>query len=130
MSWPCSTPRCDPGVAADVLGVVEADNRPVLRMFSDALLTGLGVTPYEQVMRLGACVDLEPLVHPPFQHRNVHMRPTKDLADRMCASQRPATGAPPGTRTPNPQTRRPRFTPSQYDYLRLREPVKAESRAR
>jgi endonuclease/exonuclease/phosphatase family metal-dependent hydrolase len=37
-------------VAADVLGVVEADNRLVLRMFSDALLAGLGVRPYEQVM--------------------------------------------------------------------------------
>jgi hypothetical protein len=39
----------------------------------------------------------------PFEHRNVHMRPTKDLVDRMCAGQRPATGAPPGTRTPNPR---------------------------
>jgi len=35
---------------ADVLGVVEADNRPVLKMFSDALLTQLGAAPYEQVM--------------------------------------------------------------------------------
>ena len=35
---------------ADVLGVVEADNRPVLKMFSDALLTQLDATPHEQVM--------------------------------------------------------------------------------
>lgn len=37
-------------VAADVLGVIEADNRPVLKMFSDALLQRLGAQPYEQVM--------------------------------------------------------------------------------
>ena len=43
----------------------------------------------------------------PFEHRNVHMRPTKDLVDRMCAGQRPATGAPPGTRTPNPRIKSP-----------------------
>jgi hypothetical protein len=35
------------------------------------------------------------------------MRPTKDLVDRMCAGQRPATGAPPGTRTPNPRIKSP-----------------------
>ena len=43
----------------------------------------------------------------PFEHRNVHMRPTKDLADRICAGQSPATGAPPGTRTPNPRIKSP-----------------------
>jgi hypothetical protein len=43
----------------------------------------------------------------PFEHRNVHMRPTKDLVDRMCAGQKPATGAPPGTRTPNPRIKSP-----------------------
>ena len=42
-----------------------------------------------------------------FEHRNVHMRPTKDLVDRMCAGQGPATGAPPGTRTPNPRIKSP-----------------------
>ena len=63
----------------------------------------------------------------PFEHRNVHMRPTKDLVDHMCAGQRPATGAPPGTRTPNPRIKRPKSTPSQYDYLQLHEP--AEGRA-
>ena len=35
------------------------------------------------------------------------MRPTKDLVDRMCAGQKPATGAPPGTRTPNPRIKSP-----------------------
>ena len=29
--------------------------------------------------------------------------------------------APPGTRTPNPRIKRPKFTQSQYDYLRLYE---------
>ena len=43
----------------------------------------------------------------PFEHRNVHMRPTKDLVDRMCAGQGPATGAPPGTRTPNSRIKSP-----------------------
>jgi hypothetical protein len=65
----------------------------------------------------------------PFEHQNVHMRPTKDLVDRMCAGQGPATGAPPGTRTPNPRIKRPKFTPSQYDYLRLDDPGEAASRA-
>jgi hypothetical protein len=61
----------------------------------------------------------------PFEHRNVHMRPTKDLVDRMGAGQRPATGAPPGTRTPNPRIKRPKFTPSLYDHLQLHEPAEA-----
>jgi hypothetical protein len=43
----------------------------------------------------------------PFEHRNVHMRPTKDLADRIGAGPWPATGAPPGTRTPNPRIKSP-----------------------
>ena len=43
----------------------------------------------------------------PFEHGNVHMRPTKDLVDRMCAGQGPATGAPPGTRTPNSRIKSP-----------------------
>lgn len=37
-------------VGADVLGVVEADNRPVLKMFTETLLEGLGAAAYEQVM--------------------------------------------------------------------------------
>lgn len=37
-------------VNADVLGVVEADSRPVLKMFSDALLAQVDARPYEQVM--------------------------------------------------------------------------------
>jgi len=37
-------------VNADVLGVVEADSRPVLKLFSGTLLQELGATPYEQVM--------------------------------------------------------------------------------
>lgn len=37
-------------VNADVLGVVEADSRPVLKLFSGTLLKELGATPYEQVM--------------------------------------------------------------------------------
>ncbi len=35
---------------ADLLGVVEADNRPTLERFSEALLTEVGGTPYEQVL--------------------------------------------------------------------------------
>ncbi len=46
------------------------------------------------------------------------MRPTKDLVDRMCAGQKPATSAPPGTRTPNPRIKSPKFTRSQDDHLR------------
>ncbi len=37
-------------VNADLLGVVEADNRPLLTLFSEALLTKVGGKPYEQVM--------------------------------------------------------------------------------
>jgi endonuclease/exonuclease/phosphatase family metal-dependent hydrolase len=37
-------------IGADILGVVEADNRPDLKMFSDALLKEVSGTPYEQVM--------------------------------------------------------------------------------
>ena len=37
-------------VDADVLGVVEADSRPTLSMFSDALLAQVGAEPYPQVM--------------------------------------------------------------------------------
>jgi len=48
----------------------------------------------------------------PLEHRNVHMRPTKDLVDRMCAGQRPARGAPPGTRTPNPRIKSPNLVVS------------------
>ena len=55
-----------------------------------------------------------------FEHRNVHMRPTKDLVDRMCAGQGPVTGAPPGTRTPNPRIKSPnRVISSEFDSCRL-----------
>jgi endonuclease/exonuclease/phosphatase family metal-dependent hydrolase len=37
-------------VKADVLGVVEAESRPLLEMFSEALIAEVGGTPYEQVM--------------------------------------------------------------------------------
>ena len=37
-------------IGADILGVVEAENRPALDMFSAALLRDVGATPYEQVM--------------------------------------------------------------------------------
>ena len=35
---------------ADLLAVVEAESRPTLKMFSDALLRQVGAEPYEQVM--------------------------------------------------------------------------------
>ena len=37
-------------IDAHVLGVVEADSRPALKMFSDALLAEVDAVPYEQVM--------------------------------------------------------------------------------
>ena len=37
-------------VGADIMGVVEADNRPTLRLFSEALLRKVDGIPYEQVM--------------------------------------------------------------------------------
>lgn len=37
-------------VGADVLGVIEAEARPVLEMFTAAMLKKVGGTPYEQVM--------------------------------------------------------------------------------
>jgi len=37
-------------INADILGVVEADSRPALKRFSDALLAEVHGTPYEQVM--------------------------------------------------------------------------------
>jgi endonuclease/exonuclease/phosphatase family metal-dependent hydrolase len=39
-------------VDADVLGVVEADSRPVLRRFTEALLGKVGYTPFDQVLLL------------------------------------------------------------------------------
>jgi endonuclease/exonuclease/phosphatase family metal-dependent hydrolase len=39
-------------VAADVLGVVEADDRPTLQLFSAAMLELVGGVPYEQVLLL------------------------------------------------------------------------------
>jgi len=35
---------------ADVMGVVEAESRPTLKMFSEAMLLKVGAVPYEQVM--------------------------------------------------------------------------------
>jgi endonuclease/exonuclease/phosphatase family metal-dependent hydrolase len=37
-------------IDADVLGVVEAESRPLLKMFSEALLAEVGGTPYDEVM--------------------------------------------------------------------------------
>ena len=37
-------------VAADILGVVEAESRPTLKLFSNAMLTKVGGVPYDQVM--------------------------------------------------------------------------------
>lgn len=37
-------------VDADILGVVEAESRPLLQMFTDAMLAKVGGRPYEQVM--------------------------------------------------------------------------------
>ena len=57
---------------------------------------------------------------------------TEDLVDRMRAGQRPATGAPPGTRTPNPRikSRKPVVSP-RADACRLMSfpPVNAEGDA-
>ena len=56
----------------------------------------------------------------PFEHRNVHSRRTNDLAVRICAGQGPVTGAPPGTRTPNPRIKSPNPTISSwFDWCRL-----------
>jgi hypothetical protein len=61
----------------------------------------------------------------PFEHRTVHSGHSNDLACRIPAGHGLASGAPPGTRTPNPRIKRPKFTHSRYDYLRLCEPVEA-----
>lgn len=45
-----NTARVLRDVHADVLGVVEADNRPDLELFSSTLLRAVGATPYEHVM--------------------------------------------------------------------------------
>ena len=45
-----NTGRVIRDVGADVLAVVEAENRVVLKMFSDMVLQEVGGTPYEQVM--------------------------------------------------------------------------------
>ncbi|MEU4194183.1 endonuclease/exonuclease/phosphatase family protein [Kribbella sp. NPDC026611] len=37
-------------INADILGVVEADSRPLLKMFSEALIAEVGGTPYDEVM--------------------------------------------------------------------------------
>jgi endonuclease/exonuclease/phosphatase family metal-dependent hydrolase len=45
-----NTARVIHEVGADVLGVVEADDRPGLQMFNDSVLPSVAGTPYEQVM--------------------------------------------------------------------------------
>ena len=45
-----NTARVIRDVHADVLGVVEADNRPDLALFSSTLLRSVGAAPYDQVM--------------------------------------------------------------------------------
>lgn len=66
-------------VGADVLGVVEADSRPVLKMFSDSLLTSVGADPYEQVMLIDGNddrgIDVGVLVRGryPIEHIRTHV---------------------------------------------------------
>jgi hypothetical protein len=48
----------------------------------------------------------------------------------ICAGQGPVPGAPPGTRTPNPRIKRPKFTHSQDDYLRPSLALEAPNRHR
>jgi hypothetical protein len=61
----------------------------------------------------------------PFEHRSVHSRHANDLVCRISAGHSLVVSAPPGTRTPNPRIKRPKFTPSRYDYLRLYESARA-----
>jgi hypothetical protein len=52
-------------------------------------------------------------------------RSGQESADSRLQEPAAERGAPPGTRTPNPRIKRPKFTPSRYDYLRLHEPAQA-----
>ena len=61
---------------------------------------------------LAALIRRLPGHRAPFEHRTVRTRQTDDLVHAICAGQKPVTGAPPGTRTPNPRIRRPKFTHS------------------
>ncbi len=58
-------------VHADVLGVVEAESRPVLAGFAESLLTSVGVTPYPQVMLFDGNdtrgIDVGLLTRPPHE---------------------------------------------------------------
>ena len=71
-------------VGADILGVVEADSRPTLQMFSAALLTDVGATPYEQVLLVDGNdargIDVGLMVRPtyPVTHIRTHIFDTDD----------------------------------------------------
>lgn len=66
-------------VDAHILGVVEADSRPVLKMFSDALLREVDAQPYEQVMLIDGNddrgIDVGILARPeyPLQRIRTHV---------------------------------------------------------
>ena len=66
-------------VAADVLGVVEADDRPTLQRFSDRLLADVGGTPYEQAVLVDGNddrgIDVGVLVRAPYgvHHIRTHV---------------------------------------------------------
>ena len=64
-------------VDADVLGVVEAEDRITLQRFSDSLLVGVGGRPYEQVMVVDGNddrgIDVGLLTRLPLDHIRTHV---------------------------------------------------------
>jgi endonuclease/exonuclease/phosphatase family metal-dependent hydrolase len=62
-------------VNADVLGVVEAESRPALKTFTEALLAEVNGRPYEQVMLIDGNddrgIDVGMLTRPPYDLRSV-----------------------------------------------------------
>ena len=79
-------------VGADILGVVEAEDRTTLQRFSDRLLADVGGTPYEQVMLVDGNddrgIDVGVLVRAPLAiaHIRTHVFDRDDDGRRVLAA--------------------------------------------
>jgi endonuclease/exonuclease/phosphatase family metal-dependent hydrolase len=87
-------------VNADIMGVVEADNRPTLRLFSEALLREVDGIPYQQVMLVDGNddrgIDVGILARPTYPLRQIrtHVFDTDDdgvIFSRDCCEYHLAT---------------------------------------
>ena len=117
-------------VGADVLGVVEAEDRTTLQRFSDRLLADVDGTPYEQVMLVDGNddrgIDVGILVRAPLVDRRTSA-PTSSTATTT-ASCSPATAASTTSRMPDGGRARRARQPLQVEGLqRARRPPRRRS---